>query len=201
MGTGRISSEGSGIRNSWGLEADFPGAMLLKENRTLAQTDRVLQQFESQAKASDELGSPFTARLCRILATRLDTRTRFGKRILEWDGDPFADNVALRACGALHALARSGWEPNVTAVYPPAVANDHSLWVAIADALGHNDAFLTDRLSSAPQTNEVARSRPFSAACCTSRTSPVSPSRYWRSEPARASTSASTPTATSWGRA
>jgi hypothetical protein len=124
----------------------------------LVQTGSVLQQFESQAKASDELGSPFTARLCRILATRLDARTRFGKRILEWDGDPFADNVALRACGALHALARSGWEPNVAAVYPPAIANDHSLWIAIADALGHNDAFLTDRLSSAPQTNEVARS-------------------------------------------
>lgn len=124
----------------------------------MAQTDRVLQQFESQAKACDQMGSPFTARLCRILATRLDTRTRFGRRILEWDGDPFADNVALRACGALHALARSGWEPNVAAVYPPAVANDHSLWIAIADALGHNDAFLTDRLASAPQTNEVARS-------------------------------------------
>jgi hypothetical protein len=124
----------------------------------VAQTDRVLQQFESQAKACDQMGSPFTARLCRILATRLDTRTRFGRRILEWDGDPFADNVALRACGALHALARSGWEPNVAAVYPPAVANDHSLWIAIADALGHNDAFLTDRLASAPQTNEVARS-------------------------------------------
>ena len=124
----------------------------------MAQTDRVLQQFESQAKACEQLGSPFTARLCRILATRLDTRTRFGKRILEWEGDPFADNVALRACGALHALARSGWEPNVTAIYPPAVANDHAIWIAIADALGHNDLFLTDRLSSAPQTNEVARS-------------------------------------------
>jgi hypothetical protein len=124
----------------------------------VAQTDRVLEQFESQAKACDQMGSPFTARLCRILATRLDTRTRFGSRILEWEGDPFADNVALRACGALHALARSGWEPNVAAVYPPAQANDHALWIAIADALGHNDSFLTDRLSSAPQTNEVARS-------------------------------------------
>lgn len=124
----------------------------------MAQTDRVLEQFESQAKACDQMGSPFTARLCRVLATRLDTRTRFGRRILEWDGDPFLDNVALRACGALHALARSGWEPNVAAVYPPAQANDHALWIAIADALAHNDSFLTDRLSSAPQTNEVARS-------------------------------------------
>ena len=124
----------------------------------MPQTDLVLQQFADQAKACDQLGSPFTARLCRILATRLDTRTRFGRQILEWEGDPYADNVALRACGALHALARSGWEPNVGAVYPPATANDHAIWIAIADALGHNDLFLTERLSLAPQTNEVARS-------------------------------------------
>jgi hypothetical protein len=124
----------------------------------VAQTERVLQQFDSQAKASEALGSPFTARLCLLLARRLDTRTRFGRRILEWDGDPFPDNVALRACGAVHALARSGWEPNLTAAYPPNPLNDNNLWAAVADALRHNDAFLTDRLSSPPQTNEVARS-------------------------------------------
>lgn len=124
----------------------------------MAQTDLVLKQLGDQASASDQLGSPFTARLCRLLAKYLDKRTRFGTRILEWEGDPFADNVALRACGAIHALARSGWEPNVTAVYPPHTVPDSALWAAIADALHHNDAFLTDRLSSAPQTNEVARS-------------------------------------------
>jgi hypothetical protein len=121
-------------------------------------TDRVLQQFESQAKASDELGSPFTARLCRLLAKRLDLSSRFGRRILEWGGDPFPDNVALRACGAIHALSRSGWEPALASTYPPHPLNDNNLWAAIADALQHNDAFLTERLSSPPQTNEVARS-------------------------------------------
>ena len=121
-------------------------------------TERVLQQFASQAVACDELGSPFTAMLCRVLAAKLHTGSRFGRRILEWDGDPFPDNVALRACGAVHALARSGWEPNLTRVYPPNITTEHTLWVAIADALLHNDAFLADRLASPPQTNEVARS-------------------------------------------
>lgn len=124
----------------------------------MPQTDRVLKQFADQATASDQLGSPFTAKLCRLLAARLDAGSRFGRRILEWEGDPFPDNVALRACGAIHALARSGWEPNLTAVYPPHEVPDHTLWIAIADALQHNDAFLTDRLASPPQTNEVARS-------------------------------------------
>lgn len=124
----------------------------------MPETNRVLQQFESQALACDELGSPFNARLCRLLARRLNPASRFGSRILDWPGDPFADNVALRACGALHALARSGWEPDLTAAYPPNPLNDNALWTAIAEALRHNDAFLTERLSSPPQTNEVARS-------------------------------------------
>ena len=83
----------------------------------------------------DELGSPFTARLCRLLERRLTVSSHFGRRILEWEGDPFADNVALRACGAIHALARSGWEPNLTATYPPNELNDNKLWDAIADAV------------------------------------------------------------------
>ena len=124
----------------------------------MADTDRVLKQFASQAAASDELGSPFTATLCRVLAANLHLGTQFGRRILEWDGDPFPDNVALRACGALHALARSGWEPALTQAYPPNPTSEKALWVAISDVLQHNDTFLTERLSSAPQTNEVARS-------------------------------------------
>lgn len=124
----------------------------------MSQTELVLKQFADQAVACEELGSPFTARLCQVLARRLDDRTRFGRRILEWEGNPYADNVALRACGAVHALARSGWEPNLTRAYPPNSTSENVVWAALADALHHNDAFLTERLSSAPQTNEVARS-------------------------------------------
>lgn len=124
----------------------------------MQQTQRVLEQFESQAQACEKLGSPFTARLCRVLARRLDARSRFGARILGWEGDPYADNVALRACGAIHALARSGWEPALAKAYPPNPTSENAVWSALIDALGHNDAFLTERLSSPPQTNEVARS-------------------------------------------
>jgi hypothetical protein len=124
----------------------------------MAETDRVLKQFADQALACDHLGSPFTAMLCRLLATRLDKGTSFGRRILEWPGDPYADNVALRAAGALHSVARSGYEPDFAAVYPPNAPSEHTLWVAIVDILTRHDHFLADRLSSSPQTNEVARS-------------------------------------------
>jgi hypothetical protein len=121
-------------------------------------TERVLRQFDDQALACEQLGSPFTARLCRVLAQRLDRRTNFGRTILDWPGDPYADNIALRACGSVHALARSGWEPNLAKVYPPNPTSENAVWEMLADALRHNDVFLTARLSSPPQTNEIGRS-------------------------------------------
>jgi hypothetical protein len=119
---------------------------------------QVLQQFAQQAASCEAMGSPFTAQLCRVLAAHLDRSTAFGKRILDWDGDPFDDNVALRACGALHALARGGREPDLAAVYPPNSTTDQTLWVVIAELLTRNAVTLSLRLSSPPQTNEVARS-------------------------------------------
>lgn len=118
----------------------------------------VAEHFEWQAKACDELGSPFTASLCRLLIAKLDGSTRFGRRLLEWPGDPRADLPALRACGALHALARSGRAPYLREVYPPAEFGSERVWAALRVALSHHDEFLSSWLESPPQTNEVARS-------------------------------------------
>jgi len=118
----------------------------------------VLKQFEDQALICEKLGSPFTARLLRLLAARLDSSARFGARILDWPSDPYGDNLALRAAGTLHGLARGGSAPNLAACYPPHEVDDARLWSAIAAQLGPDASFLDKRLDSAPQTNEVARS-------------------------------------------
>jgi hypothetical protein len=118
----------------------------------------VLDAFLSQAEASDGLGSPFTAGLCRLLAARLDRTSRFGHRILDWPGDPFTDALALRACGALHALSRSGLAPDLTAAYPPNALDAEALGQRLGALLKRHDDFITAFLDSAPQTNEVARS-------------------------------------------
>jgi hypothetical protein len=118
----------------------------------------ILKQFEDQALICEKLGSPFTARVLRLLAARLDSSTRFGDRTLNWSGDPYGDNLALRAAGALHALARRGEAPDLAASYPPHDADDERLWAAIASQLGPQAPFLDKWLDSAPQTNEVARS-------------------------------------------
>jgi hypothetical protein len=117
-----------------------------------------LETFESQAVACDDLGSPFTATLCRLLTDVLDDHTAFGRRLRHWPASARADAMALRACGALHALARSGQEPGLSAVYPPAPTDSASLEGAVRDAIGRHDAFLAAYLGSPPQTNEVARS-------------------------------------------
>jgi hypothetical protein len=115
--------------------------------------------FEAQAKDSDNLGSPFTGMLCRLLGERLDPgASRFARRIVDWPGDLTTDRVPLRASGALHAVARSGRNPALKAAYPPNPTTREALWSAVASTLSSEDGFLTAYLDSAPQTNEVARS-------------------------------------------
>jgi hypothetical protein len=121
-------------------------------------SDIVIEQLLSQAATSPRLDSPFVGGLCRLLAERLDRSSAFGRRILDWSGNPHSDALALRACGALHALVRSGREPDLTAAYPPAPFDPDRLWDAITGALSRHDDLLTAFLDSPPQTNEVARS-------------------------------------------
>jgi hypothetical protein len=120
--------------------------------------DHIRQDFHRQSLACAALGSPFTARVCALLADRLTDETAFGHRILNWPGHPQSDALPLRAAGALNALSRSGLAPALAAVYPPHEADNETLAAAIAEAIATHDAFVTAFLESPPQTNEVARS-------------------------------------------
>lgn len=113
--------------------------------------------FRRQAAVCRDLGSPFTARLMDLLAGGLDTGTAIGRRVLAWPPDP-EDNVPLRLAGGLHALARSGTHPGLSAVYPPHDTSDVSLADTIAATLGSHGDWLMPWLDLPPQTNEVARS-------------------------------------------
>jgi hypothetical protein len=123
-------------------------------------SELIRQSFLRQAKACADLGSPFTARLCTLAAERLTDETRVGATILAWPGNPdgTGDALALRLAGTLHALVRSGRDPALSAVYPPHQVDDDTLWAAIKAALRRDEAFILERLRSAPQTNEVRRS-------------------------------------------
>jgi len=117
----------------------------------------VLSNFAQQAKSCDDLASPFTARLCRLLPGMLDVTTATGRRVLDWPGDPLADALALRLCGGLHALVLAKADAELSASYPPNDVDDEALGKALAGAIRRNDPLLAAFLDSPPQTNETAR--------------------------------------------
>lgn len=123
--------------------------------------EAVREAFRVQGYWCGRLGSPFTARLCVLLADRLDDRTPLGRRILAWPGraGPDGDSVPLRLTGALHALVRRGRLPRLAALYPPnPLPDDDLLWAGVAEGLQSAGAELSRWLDNPPQTNEVARS-------------------------------------------
>lgn len=119
--------------------------------------EEIRAHFLAQAKACQSLGSPFTARVCRLIPAALDVHTSLGRRVGNWPGDPRSDALALRLCGGLLYLTLSAQDQALRAVYPPAEPDDAALGAALAAALLRHSEFLDSFIDSPPQTNEVAR--------------------------------------------
>ncbi len=121
----------------------------------------VRKGFRKQAIPCDALGSPFTARLCNLMAERMAVGNPVGDAVLNWPGvsGGTGDALALRVCGALHGLVIEGLCQPLADIYPPNHQNvsDDDLWQAINGAFVEHADFVLDRLKSAPQTNEVRR--------------------------------------------
>jgi hypothetical protein len=118
----------------------------------------IRQHFVHQAASCETLGSPFTARLCRVLAECLDETTGTGRKVLHWAGNTREDALALRFCGALHALVLAGRDAGLASVYPPQETTESDLRTAVQNAIARHDLELLESLDGAPQTNEIARS-------------------------------------------
>lgn len=116
--------------------------------------------FRHQAAVCAELGSPFTGRLCSLVADRLAPGSPAAERVLDWPGDPSnrADALPLRLAGALHGLVLEGRDPGLAAAYPPHDPDDDALWRAVAAAFAAHAPYLLARLDGPPQTNEPMRS-------------------------------------------
>lgn len=129
-------------------------------------TSDLWRALRGQARACDDLGSPFTARLLRLAAERLQPGTPLTDRLFGWTGDITGTgaSVPLRLAGALHALVLSKRDPALAAVYPPSETGDEALWGAISHAMAEQEAFIDRFVDSPPQTNEIARSAALIAA-------------------------------------
>ena len=127
----------------------------------------VRDAFRDQAVHCDGLGSPLTARLCRLCADRLEDSGPVGAAVLHWPGDASSkgDSVPLRLMGGLHALVLSGADPALAETYAAArLLSDDHLWSVVGPAIARHEDHLLHWLQSAPQTNEVRRSAALIAA-------------------------------------
>jgi hypothetical protein len=108
----------------------------------------------------DGNGSPFTARVLDAAWTDLARGGALAALLPDWPGDAGADAVPLRVAGALHALALSGRDAELAALYPPlqAAFDANRGPSAVARALDQHREVVAEYLAIAPQTNEIGRS-------------------------------------------
>jgi hypothetical protein len=108
-----------------------------------------------QAQAACTLGSPLVRDVLVAAARQLHRAPLLALRLATWPGDRAAAALALRVNAALHALARSGEVPTLSAVF---ANRGGDVERAVADAMAAADARLAREIAHPTQTNEVARS-------------------------------------------
>jgi hypothetical protein len=124
----------------------------------------VAETFANQVAYCRHNDAPITARISEAIINVIDHSTRFGARVLAWEGDPVLDALPLRCTAAFHALYLTGEEPNLSGLYAgetEAMANAEAL---IRSKLQKHDEALLPWLKGPPQTNEAGRSSSFVAA-------------------------------------
>ncbi|MGW8189869.1 DUF2332 domain-containing protein [Sphingomonas hankookensis] len=110
--------------------------------------------FRQQAAFCAAMDAPITARVCEALADALSRDGATGRRTLDWPGDPIPDALPLRLVGGLHALARTGIDADLTALF----ARTGDVPAILRRVLVDHDAALLPWLDGPPQTNEPMRS-------------------------------------------
>ncbi len=115
------------------------------------------QAWARQIKWCADNGSPFTARVLEAAWADRERGGALSELLPSWHGDAGADAVPLRVAGALHALALSGRDVELAALYPPRQAPG-DITHAVANAITDHRDVVTEYLAVAPQTNEIGRS-------------------------------------------
>jgi hypothetical protein len=118
------------------------------------------EAWAKQIAFCDTGGSPFTARVLEAAWAAQERGGTLDALLPYWPGNAWADAVPLRVAGALHALALSGADAELAALYPPArdTFDAERGPAAVARALAEHRALVAEYLALAPQTNEIGRS-------------------------------------------
>lgn len=127
-------------------------------------TDDLARSLDTQAKASDALGSPFNAALLRLSAEDVRAGGPTAQLLAPWRDVDFhqllMDAVPLRLVGAFHDLVLSGEDPDLAAGYATQMIELDAAraWAAALAAMARHGPRLSAFLGHEPQTNEVRRS-------------------------------------------
>jgi hypothetical protein len=120
----------------------------------------MLDHLRESVAICDAFGSPFTARLLERIAGDFEAGGGpVASLVGSWPGDPRADAVAMRLCGALHAAALALRDPGLASEYPgrrPIWSMD-VVWPLARAFLEREQAWVASFIRSPPQTNETRR--------------------------------------------
>ncbi|MFL9840653.1 DUF2332 family protein [Sphingomonas sp. ST-64] len=118
-------------------------------------------ELRRQSRIARALGSPFVAAVLEAGDRQLHHGPRTSDLVRNWPDDPSAAALAMRFNAALHALARRGDIPALSALYR---SGHGDLDDVIARTLAAQDGFIARWMQTPTQTNEVARAAAFAAA-------------------------------------
>ena len=118
-------------------------------------------ELSRQAAVCRSLGSDFVGHVLEAAERQLWHAPMTEAVIASWPGDRAAAALAMRLNGALHAVARRGLVPELSALYRGEHTNFDR---ALAAALAQCDDFILQWLRDPTQTNEVGRSAALMSA-------------------------------------
>ncbi len=121
----------------------------------------VCENFSSQSKICQQMGSPFYAQLLSELAELISQNraNHVGDTFAAWPGNAKQDAVALRFVAALHYLVITKADSDLQAIYPPQQSLIGAPRTnALLRSINRHQDFIIDYIKSPPQTNEVGRS-------------------------------------------
>ncbi|MEQ1618960.1 MAG: DUF2332 domain-containing protein [Terricaulis sp.] len=120
----------------------------------------ILAHFREQAIICAEYGSPFTGELLARMADDIEAGGPVANLVRRWPSNPRADVLSLRLAGALHAAALTGRDAILAAIYPTRGGRRSmgEIWPPARAFLERERDWVSEFITSAPQTNEIRRS-------------------------------------------